>query len=156
MICIAINACRQTVTLADLSNSKIDDEWVSPEAPGTNGEAFRRPCLKKAAEMVETHVAILRYLFGVPIAVAGEVNARQGLVQTTPIVGWSAPIDAARLVDELLGALPVLSTPPTAPMVMNVADVGIGLGQDTKTLATLNYGLDHGVGERRRSESLFH
>ena len=149
VIGIAINAFSQTVTLADLSNSKID-EWVSPEALGPNGDAFLRSCLAKAAEMVATHVADRRRLLGVGIAVAGEVNAPHGLIQTAPLLGWSAKVDVARLVDEILGVPFVLSTPPKA---MNVADADIGLGQDIRNLATLNCSLGYGIGVRWRSDT---
>ena len=100
--------------------------------------------------MVKTHVLDRRRLLGVGIAVAGEVNAPHGLIQTAPLLGWSANVDVARLVDEILGVPFVLSTPPKA---MNVADADIGLGQDIRNLATLNCSLGYGIGVRWRSDT---
>ena len=142
---IAINAFHQTVTLADLSNSKID-EWNSPETPGPCGEDFLRLCLQNAADLVDAHVRDKGRLLGVGIAVAGELDAQRGYVQSAPILGWTDPVNVARLVKEILDVPLVLATPPNA---MNAADADIGLGQQIENLTTLNCSLGYGIGARQ-------
>jgi len=95
VIGIAINPFRQTVTLADLNNTKISELDV-PEAPAANGTDFLQRCLDKAAQMVGRHVADQRRLFGVGIAVAGEIDSQRGVVQSAPILGWKSSIWVCR------------------------------------------------------------
>jgi len=147
VIGIAINPFRQTVTLADLNNTKISELDV-PEAPAANGTDFLQRCLDKAAQMVGRHVADQRRLFGVGIAVAGEIDSQRGVVQSAPILGWKSSIDAAKMVKDTLGVPLILSTPPIA---MNAAEGDIGSGRGIKNLITFNCSLGFGVAVRRHS-----
>ena len=148
VIGIGINAFRQSVTLADLSNRKVA-EWVSPEAPGPDGASFIHLCLQKAAEMIDAQGIDRRRFFGVGMAVAAEIDASEGMILSAPVLGWTSPIHVAEQVREVLGSSFVLATPPVA---INSTEADVGVGQGAEVAATLHCSLGFGLGLRRGSE----
>lgn len=148
VIGIGLNAFRQSVTLADLSNGEVA-EWVSPEAPGADGAAFISLCLEKASEMLNDQSVGKDRFFGVGMAVAAEVNAAEGIIINAPVLGWSDAVNVRQLVHEILGCSLVLASPPVA---INSTEADIGIGQGVENLTTLHCSLGFGLGVRRGSE----
>ena len=148
VIGIGINAFRQSVTLADLSNQKVA-EWVSPDAPGADGEAFLRTCLEKASQLLASNEVGQSRFFGAGLAIAAEIDANDGVILSAPVIGWQKPVNIGRMVREQLGCSLVLPTPPVA---INGAEADIGVGQGAEATTTLHCSLGFGLGVRRASE----
>lgn len=145
---IGMNAFRQSVTLADLENRKIA-EWISPEAPSTDGEAFMRLCLEKADEMVRAHVPNRDRFFGVGIAIAAEIDKANGELLSAPVFGWTTPIRLASMVRDMLNVPLVLDTPSSA---INKSEADIGQGLGVSNLITVHCSLGFGIGIRQLND----
>lgn len=145
IIGIGLNAFRQSVTLANLENTKIA-EWVSDAAPKGDGVAFLRVCIEKAADMVTAHVKDRTRLFGIGIAVAADLDKDAGMILRAPTFGWTDPIDVRQIVDETL-KIPLALEVPT--LAINMAEADFGVGKGIANLATLHCSLGFGIGVRK-------
>lgn len=143
---IGLNAFRQSVTLANLENEKIA-EWVSPRAPGRDGNTFIRQCIGKAAEMVLAHVSDRQRLLGVGVAVAADLDKQAGVILGAPTFGWTQPVPIAELVAEKLGAPLAMEVPSHA---INVAEAEYGQGKAYRNVTTLHCSLGFGMGVRKQ------
>jgi len=146
VIGVGINGFRQTVTLADLNNTKIA-EWISPDAPGPDGEAFMRRCLEVADRMVRANVANRARFFGIGVAIAAELNCEDQVIDGAPVFGWTSPIHLGSLVREVLNVPLALSTPASA---IGVAEADFGISRAYENIITLNCSLGLGIAVRRR------
>ncbi len=142
---IGLNAFRQSVTLADLENNKIA-EWVSPNAPSSDGEAFIRSCIEKAAELVALHVKDRDRLFGVGIAVAADLDKTSGTILRAPTFGWNDMIPVSDIVTEILQTPLVLEVPSLS---INVSEGDFGVSKDIGDTATLHCSLGFGMAVRK-------
>jgi predicted NBD/HSP70 family sugar kinase len=145
IIGIGINAFRQSVTLADLENRKLD-EWVSPSPPKSDGDGFLRLCLEQADVLLQRNAIPRDRFFGVGLAVAAQINAKDGVILSAPTFGWEGPINVGRLSDELLGAPLAIETPSIA---MTLAEAEFGQAQDAESLMVLHCSLGFGLGMRK-------
>lgn len=141
---IGLNAFRQSVTLADLENTKIA-EWVSPDAPGPDGEAFMRLCIDKAAEMVAAHVTERDRFFGIGIAVAADLDKEAGVILEAPTFGWTRPIPIADMIEATLRVPLALEVPSLS---INMSEAEFGIGKDVRNVTTLHCSLGFGMGVR--------
>lgn len=142
IIGIGINAFRQSVTLANLENKKID-EWIAPSVPGPDGEAFMIKCASIARDMVDTHVADKERFLGVGIAVAGELDEEKSILVSSPAMGWKEPIDLGRIIKGALDSPLVIDTPSSA---INKAEAGFGIARDQINPITIHCSLGFGMG----------
>jgi transcriptional regulator of PTS gene len=149
IIGIGLNAFRQSVTLADLENTKIA-EWVSEATPKGDGAAFLRICIEKAAGMVAAHVTDPTRLFGIGIAVAADLDKDAGIILRAPTFGWTDPINVQQIVDETLKIPLALEMPSLA---INMAEADFGVGKGIANLATLHCSLGFGIGVRKSEAS---
>lgn len=143
---IGINAFRQSVTLADLENTKIA-EWVADAPPGSDGAAFIRLCLEMAEGMVHEHVTDPTRFFGVGMAIAADIDPGAGIIHTAPVFGWNDPIEVARTAQDILGAPLSIDTPSSA---INKAEGDFGLGKGIDNLTNLHCSIGFGIGVRRQ------
>lgn len=146
VIGIGLNAFRQSVTLADLENVKIA-EWVSPHAPGTDGNAFMRLCIGKAAGMIGAHVPDRKRLFGVGVAVAADLNAQKDIIVGAPTFGWTEPIPVGELIAETLGTPFAIEVPSLS---INMSEADFGIGREVRNVTTLHCSLGFGMGVRKQ------
>ena len=144
VIGIGMNAFRQSITLANLENEKLD-EWVADSDPGADGSAFLRTCFEIAAQMVARWAGGRTRFFGVGMAVAAELDKPAGKILSAPVFGWQDPVDARKLCRETLNAPLVLDAPSSA---INKAEADCGLGRGVGNLATLHCSLGFGLGIR--------
>lgn len=142
IIGIGINAFRQSVTLANLKNKKID-EWVAPSAPGSDGKAFMTKCASIARDMVNTHVADKERFLGVGIAVAAELDQEKSILISSPAMGWNEPIDLGEIIKEVLDSPLVIDTPSSA---INKAEADFGIARDQVNPITIHCSLGFGMG----------
>lgn len=142
IIGIGINAFRQSVTLANLENKKID-EWIAPEAPGPDGEAFMVKCASIAKDMVNKHVTDKDRFLGVGIAVAAELDQEKSILVSSPAMGWDAPIELGKIIKEALDSPLVIDTPSSA---INKAEADFGIARDLANPITIHCSLGFGVG----------
>ena len=146
---IGLNAFRQSVTLANLENKKID-EWVSPEPPGADGETFLRLCMSQAKAMINAHVTDRKRFFGVGVAVAANLDIGAGVILDANTFGWTRPIALRKIIHEILGAPLVLETPSCA---INQSEAEFGNSQSFKQVSTLHCSIGFGLGIRQRQSS---
>ena len=142
---IGLNAFRQTVTLADLNNTKIA-EWNSAAFPGADGEAFIRQCLAVADRMVAEHVPNRARFFGIGVAIAAELDRENQVIVNAPVFNWASPIDVGALVGEVLGVPLALDTPSSS---ISVGEADFGLARGFDNILTLNCSLGFGIAVRR-------
>lgn len=145
IIGIGLNAFRQSVTLANLENTKIA-EWISDTVPETDGTAFIRRCIEKAGVMVAAHVKDPARLFGIGIAVAADLDRDAGIILKAPTFGWTDPIDVQEIINETL-QIPLVLEAPT--LAINMAEADFGVGKGVSNLATLYCSLGFGIGVRK-------
>ena len=146
---ICLNAFRQSVTLANLENKKID-EWVSPEPPGGDDETFLRLCMSKAKAMINAHVTDRKRFFGVGVAVAANLDIGAGVILDANTFGWTRPIALRKITHEILDAPLVLETPSCA---INQSEAEFGNSQSFKQVSTLHCSIGFGLGVRQRQSS---
>lgn len=149
VIGIGLNAFRQSVTLANLENVKIA-EWVSPHAPGKDGNGFMRLCIDKAAKMITTHVADRKRLFGVGIAVAANLDKRANVIVGAQTFGWTEPIPVGELIGDKLGTPLVIEVPSLS---INMSEAEFGIGRDVGNVTTLHCSLGFGIGVRKQESN---
>lgn len=148
VIGIGMNAFRQSITLANLENEKLD-EWIADEDPGTDGSAFLCRCFEVAARMVARWGGARNRFFGVGMAVAAELDKAVGTILSAPVFGWRDPVDVRALCHGTLAAPLVLDAPASA---INKAEADCGAGREAGDLATLHCSLGFGLGIRATSD----
>jgi transcriptional regulator of PTS gene len=142
IIGIGINAFRQSVTLANLNNQKID-EWIAPTPPDEDGAAFIAECAAIANAMVNRHVRDRYRFLGVGIAVAAELNHENATLVSAPAMGWRHPIKLGEIIRGVLDAPLVIDTPSSA---INKAEAGFGIARECEDIMTLHCSLGFGLG----------
>ncbi|MGI9334048.1 MAG: ROK family protein, partial [Gammaproteobacteria bacterium] len=137
---IGVNVFSQSVTLADLKNRRIgrtDLNLASLDDPDRVIELL----MVEAQRMIDRYVPDRRRLLGGTFAITGAVDPVQGIVRTSPYLGWGV----VSLGEQLRSGLAIPIRVESLPNAMALAETRFGVAREKGDLLLLNCSLGIGA-----------
>lgn len=133
---ISINAFRQDIAIADLTNAVVATQKLAP-TDMSDGVATLEFCAQALRDLIQQTGIDKNRLVGCGITITGAIDPERCLVRSAPLLGWQA-IDIRSSVEPYL-KLPLFVD--SIPNAKNLTARGFGSGKGLRNVVLLNVSL---------------